>query len=150
MCGLARTSANPPPDFIIIGGDIAHRGGEFRPTKWLPLPENIQPNPLEPPFSKPASVCPGHLFEAIHPQKRGDEPFMAPDAPIHENKELAMQSCTDWQEYDAQENIFAMIAHDASLMDVVDFYPKPANGWREKGWKDEGRWRFLRDSDTGS
>lgn len=149
MCGLARTSSDPA-EFLVMGGDIAHHGGEFRPTKWLPLPENIQPNPLEPPFAKSISVCPGHLFEAIHPNKRGDEPFMAPDAPIHENKELAIESCNKWQEYDAQENIFAMVAHDASLMDIVDFYPKSANGWRRQGWKDAGRWRFLRDFDTGS
>ena len=75
MCGLARTSADPP-EFMILGGDIAHHGGEFRPTKWLPLPQNIQPNPLEAPYSTNPPVCPGEVFEALHPRKSATEPFM--------------------------------------------------------------------------
>ncbi|KAI7280268.1 Metallo-hydrolase/oxidoreductase [Hortaea werneckii] len=149
MCGLARTSADPP-EFMILGGDIAHHGGEFRPTKWLPLPENIQPNPLEKPYSKNPPVCPGELFEALHPRKSATEPFMDPVGHFHDDAKLVIESRDKWEEYDAQENIFAMIAHDGSLFDVVDFYPKSANGWKAKGWKEQGRWRFLRDFDTGA
>ncbi|TKA65209.1 hypothetical protein B0A55_09010 [Friedmanniomyces simplex] len=142
VCGLARTSADPP-EFIIMGGDIAHHGGEFRPTKWLPLPDDIQPSPLVAPYAKAASVCPGSLFEAIHPKRSSTEPYMLPNGPIHDNAETAVESLDKFTEFDAQENVFAMIAHDESLLDVVEFYPKPANGWREKGWKEQGRWRFL-------
>ena len=42
-------------------------------------------------------------------------------------------------------DIFTVIAHDASLMGVVGFFPESANGWREKGWAERGRWAFLRD-----
>jgi hypothetical protein len=31
------------------------------------------------------------------------------------------------------------------LLDVMDFFPKEANEWKAKGWKEEGRWRFLKD-----
>lgn len=55
MCGLARTRADPP-EFIFMGGDIAHHGGEFRPTEYLPIPENIVPNPLLAPFTREAPV----------------------------------------------------------------------------------------------
>ena len=55
MCGLARTSADPP-EFIYMGGDIAHHGGEFRPTEYLPIPEKIVPNPMAAPFTKGGSV----------------------------------------------------------------------------------------------
>jgi len=147
MCGLARTSADPP-EFIIMGGDIAHHGGEFRPTQWLPLPDSISPNPLVAPFAKNAPVCPGALFKAIHPKQDPTEPFVRPEGAIHDNQTQAQESATKWTEFDAQENVFAMIAHDSSLFDIVDFYPKSANDWRKKGWKDEGRWRFLRDYDT--
>ncbi|KAK0259033.1 hypothetical protein B0A54_01638 [Friedmanniomyces endolithicus] len=147
MCGLARTSANPP-EFIVMGGDIAHHGGEFRPTKWLPLPENVQPSPLVAPYAKFASVCPGSLFEAIHPKKSSTEPFMLANGPIHDDAGVAVESLEKFTEFDAQENVFAMIAHDRSLLDVVEFYPKHANGWREKGWKEQGRWRFLKDFNT--
>jgi len=149
MCALARTSADPP-EFIIMGGDIAHHGGEFRPTKWLPLPDNIQPNPLVEPFMKNAPVCPGAVFEAIHPTGSRTETYMKPNGSFHDNAEMAVESCAKWTEYDAQDNIFAMIAHDMGLFDIVEFYPKPANGWKTKGWKEQGRWRFLRDFDTSA
>lgn len=149
MCGLARTSADPP-QFIMMGGDIAHHGGEFRPTKWLPLPENIQPNPLEPPYARNPPVCPGEIFEAIHPKHSSTEPFTDPVGPIHDDVQLVVDSRDKWEHFDAQEDIFAVIAHDMSLFDVVDFYPKMANDWKAKGWDDQGRWRFLRDFDTSA
>ena len=52
-------------------------------------------------------------------------------------------------EFDADESVFSIIAHDMSLFDVVEFYPKKANEWREKGWCREGRWRFLREFEGG-
>ena len=147
ICGLARTSADPP-EFIIMGGDIAHHGGEFRPTKWLPIPDDIQPSPLVAPYSRSAPVCPGSVFEAIHPNPGSNEPYMQPKGPIHDDTEGVIVSLEKFTEFDAQDNIFAMIAHDGSLLDVVDFYPKPANEWRKKGWKEQGKWRFLRDFNT--
>jgi glyoxylase-like metal-dependent hydrolase (beta-lactamase superfamily II) len=144
ICGLARVSAEPA-EFIIMGGDIAHHGGEFRPTKWLPLPENIYPHPLEAPFSSSKNICPGAMFEAIHPNKDSSEPFMQPTGPIHDDAETGVQSLNHFQEFDAQDNVFALIAHDETLYDIIDFYPKSANDWWKKGWKEEGRWRFLKD-----
>ncbi|KAK3620448.1 hypothetical protein LTR56_022734 [Elasticomyces elasticus] len=149
ISGLARTSADPP-EFIIMGGDIAHQCGEFRPTQYLPLPKEISPNPMEPPYAKSASVCPGSLFEAMHPNHSYTEPFMKPNGPVHDDANDAMESLDKFTGFDAQDNIFAVIAHDPSLLDVVEFYPKPANGWKAKGWKEVSRWRFLRDYDTGS
>ena len=95
-------------------------------------------------------MCLGAIFEAIHPKRSSTEPFTQPTGPIHDNPEMACESVGKWTEFDAQDNIFAMIAHDMSLSDVVEFYPKPATGWKQKGWMEQGRWRFLRDFDTGS
>jgi len=147
MCALARTSADPP-EFIVMGGDVAHHGGEFRPTQWVPLPEDIQPNPLVEPFAKQAPVCPGAVFEALHSKQSSIEPFTHPEGAVHDDQTQAQESTRGWSEFDAQDNVFAMIAHDAGLFDIVDFYPKPANDWKKKGWKEQGRWRFLRDYDT--
>lgn len=49
------------------------------------------------------------------------------------------------QDFDASEDVLVAIAHDSSLLSVVDFFPKRANEWKEKGWKQTGRWRFLED-----
>ena len=150
ICGLARTSANPP-EFIFMGGDIAHHGAEFRPTHFLPLPENIDPNPLVAPYTKQASICPGALFEAVHPKKSSTETFVEPVLQgVHHDGALTKKTIDELGEFDAQDNVFVNIAHDSSIYDVVDYHPKTANGWKQKGWKQEGTWRFLRDFDTGS
>lgn len=49
------------------------------------------------------------------------------------------------QAFDADDDIFVIMAHDSSLMDVVDFFPKSANNFKNKGWKEKGRWAFLKD-----
>ncbi len=37
------------------------------------------------------------------------------------------------------------MAHDESLLNVVDFFPKYANDFKSKGWAEKGRWLFLKD-----
>lgn len=150
ICGLARTSADPP-EFIFMGGDIAHHGGEFRPTKYIPLPENIVPSPLVAPYTRQAPVCPGSIFETINPQRSSTEPFYKITSQgVHHDAKKTQDSIEKLYEFDAQQDIFVNVAHDTSLYDVVEFFPKTANGWSQKRWKQEGRWRFLRDFDTGS
>lgn len=154
MCALARTSTGGPKDtFMFLGGDIAHHGGEFRPTQYLPIPDQIHPNPLFKPGNHTAAPCPGAIFEAIHPSKCGDQPFFVPytgKPSFHHDAKEAKHSIDKMTEFDAYEDIFPVIAHDLHLKDIIDFYPKPANDWKAKGWKKEGTWRFLRDFDTGS
>ena len=148
MCALARTSADPP-EFILLGGDVAHHGSEFRPSEFLPLIKSIEPNPLVAPFAKPTFVCPVSIFEAIHPKKSSTEPFVQALGFIHDDAKGACESVEKLLEFDAQDNIFSVIAHDLSLINVVGFYPKIINDWKKKGWKEQGHWRFLRDFDTG-
>nr|OQO24637.1 hypothetical protein B0A51_08723 [Rachicladosporium sp. CCFEE 5018] len=150
ICALARTTADPPT-FMFLGGDIAHHGGEFRPTEYLPLPDDIKPNPLYPLGSKSAPRCPGEIFEALHPKHTRTEAFMQPKSgeSAHVDGAQAKLQIEKMGEFDGYDSIFPVIAHDQSLYDVVDFYPKPANDWKAKGWKTEGTWRFLRDFETG-
>lgn len=141
ISALARTTADPP-SFILLGGDIAHHCGEFRPTPYVPMPDFISPSP----FKHSTSVCPGRIFTAIHPRKSREEPFFDPctkDGAWHHAAQEAKDSIDSLIEADAYEHIFPVMAHDASLDDVVDFYPKMANDWMAKGWKDESRWGFL-------
>ncbi|KAL1585843.1 hypothetical protein WHR41_05052 [Cladosporium halotolerans] len=149
LCALARTTANPPT-FMFLGGDIAHHGGEFRPTPYLPLPASISPNPLQAPFAKPTSACPGEIFQAIHPNKSATEPFYKPEGAVHASAEEAKHSIDKMTEFDAHDGIFPVIAHDESLYDIVDLYPKKANDWKAKGWQEEGRWRFLKSFHVGA
>jgi glyoxylase-like metal-dependent hydrolase (beta-lactamase superfamily II) len=151
ICALARTTANPPT-FMFLGGDIAHQAGEFRPTQYLPLPTSISPNPLQRPFTSSQSICPGDIFQALHPNKSATEPFLKPSTAAHAahlDSEQTLRSIEGLMEFDADESVFSVIAHDMSLFDVVEFYPRGANGWKEKGWGREGRWRFLREFEGG-
>ena len=51
------------------------------------------------------------------------------------------------KEFDADERIFVIIAHDNSLRDLIGLWPErgTVNRWAEEGWGEKSRWRFLRD-----
>lgn len=49
------------------------------------------------------------------------------------------------KDLDANEKVFTIIAHDWSLKGVIDEWPKTLNAWKEEGWKDGTRWKFLED-----
>ncbi|KUI57782.1 N-acyl homoserine lactonase AttM, partial [Cytospora mali] len=42
MCGLARTTADPP-SFVFMGADACHHPGVLRPSRYLPLPGPAPP-----------------------------------------------------------------------------------------------------------
>ncbi|KAH8803591.1 beta-lactamase-like protein [Xylogone sp. PMI_703] len=143
MCALARTT---PSTFILMGGDGCHHCGCLRPNKHLPLPEEGSPSPFSTPPHLQSTICPGSLLEAIHPKHSHTEPYYSQltSAP---GRDVATAEATIGKmiPFDASEDVFVIIAHDKSLLDVVEFFPKSANEWKKKGWKDAGRWRFLED-----
>lgn len=147
MCALARTTRDPDT-FIFMGGDIASHAGEFRPTKYVPLPSLISPNPLNHSSSVP---CPGHIFAAIHPEKSGTSPFYRMGTwpsgeSTAEDVPAAVESYRKLQLVDAHpEQVFVILAHDENIEDVVDFFPKRANQWKQLGWGSKCRWLFLGD-----
>jgi glyoxylase-like metal-dependent hydrolase (beta-lactamase superfamily II) len=140
ISALARTTADPP-SFLLLGGDIAHHCGEFRPSPYTPLPDMITPSPL----SHAGPACPGKIFAAIHPKQSREEPFFDPvrTGGWHFAADEAKESIDKLVEADAYDNIFPAMAHDCSLAGIVDLYPKTANAWMEKGWKEKSRWGFL-------
>ncbi len=150
MCGLARTTAGTPganDTFIFMGGDACHHGGEFRPTAYRPLPPEISPNPLDPGSGKP---CSGELFEAIHRHQSGSEPFfevavLGDGKGVAHDAEEATRTIRKLEAFDACPDVFVVIAHDDAILDVVDVFPRDANGWKVKGWAEKVRWAFLRD-----
>ncbi|KAI2478915.1 Metallo-hydrolase-oxidoreductase [Pyrenophora tritici-repentis] len=142
---LARTTVEPPT-FIFLGGDIAHHGGEFRPTNYNPLPQEIAPHPLRHRLPMVPPSCPGEMFVAMHPKKSRNEPFFDPtpaEGGWHFCAAEATRSIDKMTEFDAWQNIFPVIAHDESLRGVVKFFPAGANEWKVKGWKEKSFWGFL-------
>lgn len=152
ICGLARTTAagggggsggEEEDSFVFMGGDAAHHGGEFRPTAYLPLPKTLDPSPLV--FR--GNTCPGHLLQDIHPHASATEPFYVLTENFPDDKKTADWTLDGLGEFDAQGNVFMVMAHDMSIVDPprIDFYPKPLNDWRRKGLGVKTRWLFLAD-----
>lgn len=46
------------------------------------------------------------------------------------------------------DNVFVIIAHDATVRDGVDHFPLSLNRWKEKGWGKDLKWAFLRDAEV--
>ncbi|KAI9778324.1 MAG: hypothetical protein M1835_004962 [Candelina submexicana] len=169
MCGFARVTSAPPTStqmpgglegnngereqkdgFIFMAADTAHHPAEFRPTPYTPLPPQISPSPLTP--TRPSSTLPTSVFKSIHrlPAHYATAPFYtlkirADGSSVADNPLLAKETLKKVEVFDAQDSVFVVMAHDASLLDVIDFFPRYADAWVRKGWKVRGRWGFLRD-----
>ena len=154
ICALARVTSNPNT-YIFMGGDACHHNGEFRPSAYLPLPESIFPNPfygLSATSSNPAPPCPGSLVQHLLPSSAVTKPFYylkrdeKGEAGMANDVDEAERTIAKVQEADgATEEVLVVMAHDDSLLDVVDFFPKEAGAFGSKGWVGMGRWAFLKD-----
>ncbi|EXJ66935.1 uncharacterized protein A1O5_10130 [Cladophialophora psammophila CBS 110553] len=150
MCGLARVTSTQDGDaedtFVLMGADAAHHGAELRPSEYLPLPKTLDPTPYAAQYP---TVCPGHIFETIHPRKKGTEPFYhIHDGVAHDPKQ-AQEIVGILQEFDAMDNVFVVIAHDGSLLDErveTDWFPRGTlRNWKQKDCARKARWGFLED-----
>ncbi len=144
LCGFARVTSNPD-SFIFMAGDAAHHGGQIRPSPWMPLPESIVPHPFTESVSLP--LCPGEMFDQILPDGDKTRPFYVPTgaAKVHHDVGDTIETITKVQEADVAENVFVVLAHDQYLLGVVEFFPRSANDFMQKGWNKESRWKFLKD-----
>ncbi|KAK3722160.1 hypothetical protein LTR37_002593 [Vermiconidia calcicola] len=140
---LARTSINPST-FIYMGGDSFHHPATLRPSEFVRLPESVEVPGLNP------YPCPGDVFHPIHPcgseGRADDTPFVtvsekSPAIDVSAAREVVRKI----HAFDADHNIMVIAAHDWSLLDVLELFPRAANDWKTKGWKEKGRWRFLVD-----
>ncbi|EME79359.1 uncharacterized protein MYCFIDRAFT_204792 [Pseudocercospora fijiensis CIRAD86] len=154
---LARTSVSPP-EFLHLCGDSAHHCGEIRPSEYIPMPDLIDPSPL--PEAHPYS-CPGGMFSSLLRNGSSSEhilefidPFEGREGvgeqdrkfSIMYDREELMRSVRKVEGFDANENVFTILAHDWSLKGVIDEWPKGnLNDWKKRGWRKDGFWKFLED-----
>lgn len=152
LSALARTTSKGEngerSTFIFLGGDIAHTCMVFRPTEKYPLPDQISPAPNCPPFSN--STCSGDMFASMHRSRNEEDgerrsrttPFCLVAGPDEDLAE-SQRSTDELANFDGEDNILTMLAHDGSLLEVLEYFPKKANDWKSKGWGPQGHWRFL-------
>ncbi|KAK6530723.1 hypothetical protein TWF281_007562 [Arthrobotrys megalospora] len=144
---LARTTISQDSlddTFIFLGADSYHLGSQLRPNSYTSLPTSVDIPNLTP------CPCPGELFERIHPLPVGGDPsrtpfHIIPEKSVAINAKAAQEVINKIQAFDADERVFVLNAHEWNYYDVLEVFPKTANGWKKKGWKEKARWRFLGD-----
>jgi hypothetical protein len=142
ISALARTTSDT---FIFMGGDVAHTQAVFRPSTKMPLPETI-PDPNQQPFTSTTSSLP---YTQLHPSYNVSNETPSRTTPFGNVPEIEHDPATlqitthKLVEFDGDENILVVLAHDASLLDVIDLYPGRANEWKNSGWKEQAHWRWM-------
>lgn len=143
LCCLARTTSGQDDSFVLLGGDICHYAGIFRPSKHLPVPNEISPHPCSAASDLP--LCPGAAFEDLQKVRNRKPTDSLYDITFGHDIPLATNTTTWLQELDADERVFVIIAHDSTVRDGVDHFPKSLNGWKANGWGRSLKWAFFRD-----
>ncbi|KAK5203002.1 hypothetical protein LTR96_011109 [Exophiala xenobiotica] len=142
LCGLARATINPPT-YILMGGDICHYPGIFRPSQYRHMPPEILPNPCRTQSGVP--FCIGSAWEELQVSRgrKPTEPLF--DLTFGHDIPLARRTRDQLVELDCDDDVFVIVGHDAAVGDQVAHFPETLNEWRQKGWADDTRWTFLRD-----
>lgn len=170
IMALARTThLSSKSTFILMGADSFHHPSQLRPHKHLPLPSSISES--ESNIAPSLNLCLGLHFEAIHPAERqlkSDIPnqYTAHLKACHSDSKTspfftvsqnvtgqsvavditqARETIGGVQAFDGDPNVLVIAAHDATLAPILEYLPVDATEWKEKGWKEQGRWRFLAD-----
>lgn len=157
ICGLVRTKPEPESNFILLGGDICHFPGDFRPSIEVPLPDPI-PNFIldqDPLFPKP---CPCSIFTNRHPRQSSncDDPRKSPfyhlstdSTSAYVDPEVASRSVQSLLAFDACPRVLICLAHDETVLKTLPTLNNnpddDLNNWEQRGYKDKVRWGWLND-----
>lgn len=135
LVALARTT---PDTFMLFTGDVYHHASQVRPTASAPLPDlihvpNLIPNPL-----------PAKLVAKMSPAKCCSAPISQPGK-VSSDVDAAMRTIDAIRRFDDDENVLLVAAHDRTVSEALETFPRSANEWKEKGWKEKTKWVFLQD-----
>jgi hypothetical protein len=72
-------------------------------------------------------------------------PFYQLNAAMNEDLGDAQIALEKLLQFDGSSKVMVVIAHDASLLEVLPFFPRSITEWDARGYKAEGTWRFLKD-----
>ncbi|KAJ7638142.1 beta-lactamase-like protein [Mycena rosella] len=144
LCALARVT---PTSFLFLGGDACHHAGLFRPTdklhKHFPCPGDLlaatRRSVSAAHFSPPGAAA-GSEFDLT---ARTTPLLDVADNGYYTDPPTARTSIGKMGSFDANKDVFVMLAHDESLMSVVGPFPALLDAWQAKGWKELVTWAFL-------
>ena len=137
LCALCRTTENT---WCLLGGDACHNVAQLRPNRFRPLPDNISVGVRG--ESQPQERW-GHaqIPQPVKPAKEDSLYGLAQG--MHDDLKAAEQTVEKLKAFDGRDDVLIVIAHDATLLDVLDFFPQDINDWNIRGWAAQGRWLFL-------
>ncbi|KAL3467228.1 hypothetical protein BJX64DRAFT_283950 [Aspergillus heterothallicus] len=179
MSGLARTTPGPVSSsssssssnssnsstLILLGGDICHFPGVFRPSEALALPQHIPPGILDTDANYFPPICSCSIFTATHPQRDNIPPESSshkshPFYRVSTNASAAyidpaesQRSVDKLVQFDASPNALVCLAHDGTVLrnvpTVNDSPEDDLNGWRQSGYKEKVHWEWLNELPRG-
>jgi glyoxylase-like metal-dependent hydrolase (beta-lactamase superfamily II) len=138
VCGLARISSEPSR-FAFLGGDIAHHAGQIRPSVYRPLPI---PRPQLCQVDSEDDTS-GATLESSNDASR--VPFYTPSPGVHHDIKALESSLDAVRRFDADDRIMILLAHDVSIRQRLEFFPKDIDKCFDKIAHDEIRWGFIKD-----
>ena len=141
ICALCRTSKD---SWIFCGGDACHNIAQLRPNPARPLPDNVPAKALG--RSAPPDQCScAHMLPLVKQTAGGS--FYDLARGMQESVEEAEKTMEKLKAFDGRDDVLIIIAHDATLLNTLDLFPKNVNDWRAKGWGAQSRWLFLKELD---
>lgn len=150
LSALARTTScqrrEVSDTFILMGGDCCHHMGQMRPSILHPLPCDVSLSVISGSGSSDRAFERSNVelrqngmavpFLGISNYPHGESAAADPRRSVISLEKLISLDC---------ETVLVAIAHDKTLLDVVDLFPTFSNDWKARGWAERARWLFLRD-----
>ncbi|BCS28065.1 MBL fold metallo-hydrolase [Aspergillus puulaauensis] len=164
ICGLARTTPGPESTFVLLGGDICHFPGVFRPSPQLPLPDPIPSGVLDSGTTYFPRVCPCSLFAEAHPLRdsipENSEPGAHPFYHVSTDESAAyidpaesQRSVEKLVHFDTSPDVLVCLAHDETMLRQLPTLNEAPdddlNGWRLRGYKERVHWGWLNELSRG-
>ncbi|KAH5275210.1 hypothetical protein HBI57_163740 [Parastagonospora nodorum] len=142
ISALCRTTED---SWVFLGGDVCHSIAQVRPSAFRSLPDTV-PADVMGKAEPPESCCCAHLSQHVRKEAGGSFFGLAPG--MQEDLSKAQNTLEKLKAFDGRDDVLIVIAHDSSLLDVMSFFPKDMNRWKDQNWAEKGRWKFLRDFDN--
>ncbi|KAH9209734.1 hypothetical protein DL95DRAFT_526699 [Leptodontidium sp. 2 PMI_412] len=124
--------------------------GEFRPTEYLPIPEEVNTGAVFD-HASPRGFCPKSLFEKLTPHNK---PFYQASEKAAYDYAKMEDTIMKLEAFDAAENVWVVIARDGSLLEPeigVEFFPTGTlNNWKKDDLAEKTRWTFLKDFEVAA
>ncbi|KAI9648863.1 hypothetical protein NHQ30_003504 [Ciborinia camelliae] len=138
ISALCRTTDS---SWLLLGGDAFHNIAQLRPSPFRPLPHNVNDFALDR-IPKKSCSC---EHEPQVPPKLGQNSFYDPAPRNAEDLAKAKETIEKLKVFDGRDDVMIVAAHDATLLDVLAFFPQNINDWKVKDLANKGRWLFLKD-----